>query len=109
MDYHDLNEWVVLSKSALDLFKSAVPLLPKGRQKDELEEKIKQAANLLARSDAKLARELGYHLCECTFPPQIMLWREATKSYDCLNTACNRKISVRDFDPTPRGGSWMAS
>ena len=94
MNYTDVKEWFDLSKSALDLFKAAIPLLPKGRQRDEVEQKVKQAADLLTRSDAKLAKDLGYHLCECTFPPQPMLWREAAKEYRCQRPECGHAIAA---------------
>ena len=29
-------------------------------------------------------------LCDCTFPPQIMLWQEARKAHVCPNEACGR-------------------
>lgn len=47
--------------------------MPKGAAKDEAEQKLKAADEALRRSDAKLAKDLGYKLCQCTFPPQIML------------------------------------
>src|SRR5215207_6806845 len=62
---------------ALGLFKEAYSALPKGEKRDEIEQKIKAAEASLARSDAALAKQLWYQLCDCTWPPQIMLWRQA--------------------------------
>jgi hypothetical protein len=91
MDMSDLKLYVDTAKTLLDLFKSARQSLPDTPQRKEIDEKIKAAEDIMKRSDAKLARALGYSLCQCTFPPQIMLWKEATKSRDC--PSCGRQIS----------------
>jgi hypothetical protein len=63
---------------------------------------------MLRRADAKLAKELGYELCQCEFPPRIMLWREGERSYVCTNAACVRKIEVRSAGDLPRRDlGWM--
>jgi hypothetical protein len=64
---------------------------PKGEKRAEIEGKIGVAEAALKRSDVKLARELGLKLCDCTFPPQIMLWKEAEQSLVCPNQACGRR------------------
>jgi len=50
-----------------------------------------QKANerLLKLTEAKLAKEFGYELCLCTFPPSEMLWRETEKANVC--PACGRQ------------------
>ena len=107
MDMHDLSDYIRVSKDALDILKVAVGLLPKSVQRSEVELKIAAAQELLARNDAKLAKELGFHLCKCTYPPQIMLWREAEKAHICPNAACQRKIST-EFG-VKQGGTWVKS
>ena len=92
MDMTDLKDYVAVSKDALDLLKAAYGALPKGSQRDEIEKKVEVAAALLARSDAKLAKDLGYKMCQCTFPPQVMLWREAEKAWICQNENCGAKV-----------------
>jgi hypothetical protein len=62
-----------MSRDGLRLLKEALPLLPTGEKRDEAERQIAAAEEALRRSDAKLAQDLGYTLCQCTFPPQIML------------------------------------
>ncbi len=71
------------AKDALEILKTAVPFLPKGRKHDELDGKIKAAEASLARSDALIAKTLGYKLCQCTFPPQIMLWKNDMGVFAC--------------------------
>jgi hypothetical protein len=90
LDPRIVTEWVVTGKSAIELLRSAWALLPKGPGKDALQTKIAEAEDALKRSDGKLAKELGYKLCRCTFPPQIMLWKEAQKAHVCPNPECGR-------------------
>jgi hypothetical protein len=96
VDLLDLKSYVELTKSAVDLMKSAYSVLPKGPQRDEAEDKIKAAEDILRRSDAKLAKELNYQLCQCSFPPQIMLWREAERAFACPAPGCGHKIRADD-------------
>jgi hypothetical protein len=91
MDYHDLQGWITTASSALNLLKEAWSGLPKGKARDEIESKIRSAEEALKRSDVKLAKELGMQLCDCTFPPQIMLWKEQEQAHSCPNLACGRR------------------
>lgn len=40
---------------------------------EEVEKVIARADHQFCLADAQAAKALGYHLCQCTFPPQIML------------------------------------
>lgn len=108
MDYSDVSGWLTASNSALQLMKSAFAMLPASVDRDAIEAKLKEAEDALRRSDAKLAKELGYRLCECTFPPQIMLWREADQAQVCPNAACGRRISWQRPEVN-RGGSRLTA
>ena len=88
---HDISEFIQAGRSAIELLKNALSLMPKGGDRDELERKVQAAEDALRRSDAKLAKELGMHLCDCTMPPQIMLWREREQAHVCPNPECGRK------------------
>jgi hypothetical protein len=35
--------------------------------------------------DVRLAKEFGYSLCNCHWPPEIMLWRKREKANVCQN------------------------
>ena len=105
MDFTDLKEYVSTSKDALELLRAAYRVLPKGEQRDKAQEAVEAAATLLARSDAKLAKDLGYKLCQCTFPPQPMLWREAEGALVCPNTQCGHKIARNERPNVITGGS----
>jgi hypothetical protein len=85
IDPVEATSYLTAAKSALDILKTALGLLPRGADKDALANKIEEAEEALKRSDAKLAKELGYKLCKCTFPPQIMLWSERRKAFVCPN------------------------
>jgi hypothetical protein len=105
MDIQDIVGWVEASKNAVELLKSAYALLPKGRERDEIADKVKLAEQILQRSDAKLAKELGLHLCDCTWPPQIMRWKQAIRERECPNPECQHRTSFNR--PLPQGGnSW---
>jgi hypothetical protein len=115
MDFTDIKGWVDTAKDTLGLVKSAAALLPKSDKRAEIEGKIGAAEAAMKRSDAKLAHELGFKLCDCTFPPQIMLWKEPEKSHVCPSPACGRKkkvgiqISQETLDSLANPGphSWM--
>lgn len=108
MDYQDISEYIRLGKDGMELLKSAISYLPKGPKRDEAEKKVLDAEQLLKRSDAKLAKDLGMRLCECTFPPQPMLWKEHEKAYVCQNPDCGRRFS---FEPKQviRKSGWVTS
>ena len=72
-DLQDVSDIFRISKDALEFMKNAAAFLPKGETRDEAERKIQAAEEALHRADAKLAKDLDYKLCQCTFPPQIML------------------------------------
>jgi len=91
VDYQEIKAWVDLGRGTLDLLKSAAAMLPTGDKRAAIEAKLLEAENALKRSDAKLARDLGLKLCDCAFPPNVMLWKEAEKAHVCPNNACGRR------------------
>jgi hypothetical protein len=52
MDYTDIKGWIDVNKTLLDLYKSARDVLPKSKQRDEIDEKIRAAEDIMRRSDA---------------------------------------------------------
>jgi hypothetical protein len=87
-----VGEWLRNAKDAVGLFNTAKGLLPKGKERDDLEAKVHEAEAALARSNALLAKGFGYKLCQCKLPPTVMLWRERDKAFVCSNTECGRRI-----------------
>lgn len=79
MNLPDIATALSLGKSALDILKQVKDLLPDGPKKEEATAKLEKAENDLQIAQAKTALELGYQLCECTFPPQIVLLKGGEK------------------------------
>lgn len=112
MGLKEITEVIAAFKGAMDLLKAASSMLPKGQKKDEVDAKIIAAQEALKRADAELARNLGYKLCQCTFPPQIMLWQQAQSAHVCGK--CGDQIKVyrggpgqaEDYDPL---GDWRGA
>ena len=96
--FQDIAEYIRASKDGLDFLRAALSLLPKGEERDEAERQLLAAERALKRSDAALAQKLGYQLCQCTFPPQIMLWREQEKITRCEGCRRTHKSFNRPLD-----------
>ena len=60
-------------RSALELFKGATGALPNGDRKTAIADSIERAEREIRLGETQIALALGYHLCRCTFPPQIMV------------------------------------
>src|SRR5438105_1064878 len=70
MDLSSITEIFGLIRNALGLARDAKDLLP-AHQQNPIEEALYKAELVAATAEAKLAVELGYRLCRCTWPPQI--------------------------------------
>jgi hypothetical protein len=98
--FQDIAQYIHSAKDIIDLLKAAGGLLPKSEKRTEVEQKIAAAEDALKRADAALAQKLGFRLCQCTYPPQIMLWREREKITKCPNPECGR--TIKDLSSQPR-------
>jgi hypothetical protein len=79
-------EWLAYftaAKSALDIIKGIRSELPKGAEAEKALQKIEEAESALKRSKAELAKGLGFKLCKCQFPPEIMLWDRTGRAHIC--------------------------
>jgi hypothetical protein len=92
--FQDVAEYIRISKDALNIFKTAYGLLPKGEKRDDIERRVRAAEDALRRSDVALAQKLGYDLCQCTWPPQIMLWHNNERVFVCPRPECGRRIQT---------------
>jgi len=79
----DLIGFLTAGKTALDIFKGIRDELPKGQKADEVRAQIELAEQAFQNSNAEAAKSLGYELCRCTFPPQIMLWKQEKRTNVC--------------------------
>lgn len=60
-------------RSVLALVKDTTDTLPDGTRKTAITESLETAEREIRLSEVQIASALGYRLCRCTFPPQIML------------------------------------
>ena len=84
-------------KLALGLFRDAIGLtrdvkdiLPDGEKKRTIEESLARAVVSSKTAEAQIAQSLGYCLCKCTFPPQIMLSKGMTMAAHGMEAECFR-------------------
>src|SRR6266516_1345610 len=82
MDFH-WSEYIKAGSEAFILLKTLYPLLPQGRA--EVEAKVEAAERALQAANVSLAKAWGFQIHDCTFPPQIMLWRQVVKERVCPN------------------------
>jgi hypothetical protein len=64
---------VQAAKAVLEFGKKIKDTLPNSQDRSELEEKLINAEKAQSIAEVELVKVLGYKLCQCTFPPQIML------------------------------------
>jgi hypothetical protein len=79
-------EWtgyLTAAKAALDIFKGLRAEIPKGSKADEVQAQIERAELALQNSKVELAKSLGFKLCKCHFPPEIMLWDNWKRTNVC--------------------------
>jgi len=107
MAFSDLVEYMGAAKTALDLLKGVQSELPKGDKSDKAQEQIAKAETSLKRSEAELAKALGFRLCRCTFPPPIMLWNKDQRVHICPSCV-DHWPSRKEVQRAPEG-SWVPS
>jgi hypothetical protein len=72
--------------TVLSLLRKAKDFLPDSTARQEAERKIFEAEQMLKMAEVKSAEELGYHLCKCTWPPQIALsigYKDYDEQFQC--------------------------
>ncbi len=105
-DMKNVSDGISLLSSVLSTVKSVISILPK-REKEETFQKLLESEEKLKTAEAQIAKGLGYELCKCTWPPQIMLHageEEYGERFRC--SACSRTISSDDMPPT---GNWRSA
>ena len=121
MAISDLAEYLTAAKTALDIMRGIKNELPQGLETEKTQEQIDRAEKALKAAEAQLAKELGYTLCQCTFPPQIMLSRGRHPRHDAEIFKCPncgkedpsekyfRGMDAIDEYNRGGGGSWMGA
>jgi len=98
-DLKIFSDGVSLLGSVVSTVKSVIDILPKKEKKDALQ-KLHEVEEKLQIAEAQTAKGLGYELCKCTWPPQIMLHAgesEYGEKFRC--PACGRVVSLDDMPP----------
>jgi hypothetical protein len=72
MDLASITEMFGLFRSAVGAVRDVKGLLPAHQQKP-VEETLQKAELVAKTAEAKLAAGLGYQLCRCSWPPNIMI------------------------------------
>jgi len=64
---------ISLLAESIGLIKKTQELLPESQDKDAISKSLAEAEKASKLAESQIAQALGYKLCQCTFPPQIML------------------------------------
>ena len=83
MNFDPIKEALGLLGGVLSTLKQVRDMLPDGSQKETATNALNQAERQLGIAEAQVAEGLGYKLCQCTFPPQIMLFTGKEGHYKC--------------------------
>lgn len=82
----DLFTSLQLGKEALSYAKKITDLISNKSEKKAVAQKLEKAEKAFKIAETELAINLGYEICRCTWPPQIMLEMEADedkKGFKC--------------------------
>lgn len=91
--FDSLKAGLDLASSALGIIRQAREALPDSAEKIRAGNEINAAERQLALAESQIADSLGYVLCQCTFPPQIMLYVKARGA--CVCPLCDAASSFR--------------
>lgn len=88
---------LTMVQEAVKVLQAAKDELPEGDRKTAAAKKLDEVEHTLRLAKAEMGGSLGYHLCHCTWPPQVMLssgYEENThlERWQCPN--CKKVISV---------------
>jgi len=84
-------------KVAIGLVHTANDQLPAGEQQTAIQQKVEEAERLIQVGHASVGQSLGFQLCHCTWPPQVMAstgFNEKTQveQFTCSN--CGKSLSL---------------
>ncbi|MDH5429807.1 MAG: hypothetical protein OEY57_16720 [Nitrospirota bacterium] len=84
-------------KEAIGLVHSANDQLPAGEPQKAIQKKVEEAERLIQVGHASVGQSLGFQLCHCTWPPQVMAssgYSNEThvEQFTCAN--CKKSVSL---------------
>ena len=88
---------LTLLKEAIGLVHSANDQLPAGEPQKAIQQKVEEAERLIQVGHAAVGESLGFQLCHCTWPHQVMAssgYSEETQveQFTCPN--CGKSVSL---------------
>src|SRR5262245_4890116 len=93
--------------AALGAMKAAKDLMPASPERDAASKAIEDAERAVRIAEAQAAREFGYPLCGCTFPPQIMLLQsEPGRKFCCSECGRVDDRTPKPLPPPDPRGNW---
>lgn len=79
----EINEFLSAASQFLNVFKQAKDLLPDSKEKIDATEALRKAESSFRVAEAKLAQSMGFELCQCSWPPSIMVFKHELDEYHC--------------------------
>ena len=84
-------------KEAIGLVHSANDQLPKDEKQKSIQQKVEEAERLIQAGHAAVGQSLGFQLCHCSWPPQVMASSEYSEEtqveqFTCPN--CGKSVSL---------------
>lgn len=101
IDFKMISEGIGMVRSVVEIIKTILTILPT-KERHEAALMLQKAEERLGVSEAKVAEGIGYQLCRCTWPPQIMLYAgDAEYGEKSRCPVCKRIVSP-DYMPPLR-------
>jgi hypothetical protein len=83
-----LKSGLALVTDVLKTMKGVKDLWPKGKERDQIESKVADAEKQLKLAESQIASSLGFRLCQCAFPPEVMLKPTGTDGNQVVCPKC---------------------
>lgn len=93
-----------MARVGLGLVKHTKDRVRAGPVREQADRKLAEAERTLDLAEVQIARALGYKLCQCTFPPQIMLSQGPHQKY---NTEVFRCPVCSRQEPPQKHFDWL--
>ena len=94
-----MTKGLTTAKEAIHLLQSANNQLPPGEAQQVIQEKIEEAERAIQHGHAEMGLSLGFQLCHCTWPPQVMAsskYSEETHVELFTCPKCGKSVSLSD-------------
>ena len=79
----EIRVFLAAAGQFLSVFKKAKDLLPDSKEKDDATKALETAESSFKVAEAQLAQSMGFELCQCSWPPNIMLYRHELDEHHC--------------------------